>query len=156
CAKLLCARAARRLHRASRPSVWLRNRTAPSTAGFFCAWRPRRSFRARWRPDGGRSTTRLQVARDWKGSSRSHAACEALQANQSAFVRHRHRLRAADGIELLEDGLDVRLGGAFGDVEPPRNVLVAASLSDLLQHAELTLREARLRHALQRLRRNGG
>src|SRR3984893_8841798 len=79
-----------------------------------------------------------------------------LQVDQPALVCHRDRFGAADGIELGENGLDVGLGGAFGDGQPPRNVLVAAALGDELQHVELALSEARLAHALQRLGGHGG
>ena len=77
---------------------------------------------------------------------------ESLQADHAALVGNGHRFSAADGIELGQDGLDVSLGRTFGNGEPPGNVFVAATLGNQLQHIELTLSQAGLCHALQRLR----
>src|SRR5690606_23617363 len=63
--------------------------------------------------------------------------------HQAPLMRDGYGLGAADGIELGEDGFDVGLGRAFGNVQTTRDVLVAPALSQLLQHIELTLCEAR-------------
>ena len=47
----------------------------------------------------------------------------------------------------------MRLRRAFRDAEATRDILVAATLRNLLKHTQLTLREAGLRHTLQRLGR---
>jgi len=75
--------------------------------------------------------------------------------NQPALVRQRHRFGTADGIELGENGFHMRLGGALGDLQAPADVLVAASLGQLLQHIELALRETGADHALQCFRCDG-
>ena len=76
------------------------------------------------------------------------------QVHQSTPMRDGHGLRAADGIEFHQDCFDVRLGSAFGDVQAPRDILVAATFSQQLQYIQLALRQARLAHADERLRRN--
>ena len=73
----------------------------------------------------GSSAGRVPAA---QGSHRDLGQSALLEVDQAALVRHRHRLGAADGIELGQNRLDVRLGRALGDRQAPRDVLVAASL----------------------------
>src|SRR5262245_64094944 len=82
--------------------------------------------------------------------TRGYSTASRLQVYQAALVRDRDSFRAAHRVELREDRFDVRLGGALGDREAPRDVLVAAPLREQLQHVDLPLRERRLADALQR------
>jgi hypothetical protein len=76
------------------------------------------------------------------------------EVHQSTPMRDGHGLRAADGIEFRQNPLNMRLRSAFGDIQAPRDILVAATFSQQLQYVQLALRQARLAHADQRLRRN--
>jgi len=72
-----------------------------------------------------------------------------LQADHAPFVSDRDRFSPTDSIQLGQNGLHMRLGGAFGDGEATGDVLVASSLSNQLQHIQLSLCEAGFCHSLQ-------
>jgi hypothetical protein len=52
---------------------------------------------------------------------------------------HHRRLRAAIGVQLVQDAGDVRLHRVRGDIERPRNLLVAAPVGQEAQHVGLPL-----------------
>jgi hypothetical protein len=110
-----------------------------------------RSFRAAWRypgrsrgyPHNPHTPIALACPQIQSRHANRQGVCAREAAlsdvNQAALGRQRHRLRAANGVELFQNGLHVILHGVLTDVEDLSDFLIALPEGHLLQNLKFAL-----------------